>query len=207
MKKITALQFQAAAQPITSMQTKFGGQPVWLETPQWPKDPQGKPLHFVGQVAIDHHLFPEAQGQVAYLFMSLQEDAETWDADSGDNAVIIQPGEPRSHVKVDNTKEGPSLLEKEFEVEGRTKEEPYQVMPDLLDEDAYKDYFRQLSGNKIGGTPLFVQAEEYPKGFERLLLQLDSTQLPFEINFGDSGTGYVFLNANGTQGKFLWQCY
>jgi uncharacterized protein YwqG len=207
MKKITALQFKVAAKPITSLQTKFGGQPIWLETPQWPQDAQGKPLHFVGQIAIDSNVFLGALGQMAYLFMSNEEDAESWDTDSGDNAVIVQPGTPRSHVKVDNTSEGPTLFDKEYEVEGRLKEEAYQVMPDLLDEDAYKEYFRQLSGNKIGGTPLFVQGDEYPKGFERLLLQLDSKRLPFEINFGDSGTGYLFINTNGTQGKFLWQCY
>ncbi len=207
MKKITALQFKMAQRPMTLAQTKFGGQPVWLEAPQWPQDAQGKPLHFVGQIAIDPNLFPGAQGKVAYLFMSLEEDAETWDPDSGDNAVIVQPGVPRAHVKVDSTSEGPTLLEKEFEVEGRTKEEAYQVMPDLLDEDAYKEYFRQLGGNKIGGTPLFVQGDEYPKGFERLLIQLDSKKLPFEINFGDSGTGYLFINTDGSQGKFLWQCY
>lgn len=207
MKKITALSFKVTDKPITSVSTKFGGQPVWLESPQWPQDSNGKPLHFVGQIAIDRNLFPEATGQVAYLFMSQDDEAMTWDPDSGDNAVIIQPGTPRSHVKFDNTSEGPTLLDKEFAVELRIKEEPYQVVPDLLDEDAYKDYFQQLSGNKMGGTPLFVQGDEYPKGFERLLLQLDSTQLPFEINFGDSGTGYLFINLVGTQGKFLWQCY
>lgn len=207
MKKITALQFKVAEKPITSIQTKFGGQPVWLEAPQWPQDSRGKPLHFVGQIAIDSHLFPDAQGKIAYLFISQDEEAMTWDPDSGDNAVIIQPGIPRSHVKVDSNSEGPSLLTKEYEVEGRLKEESYQVMPDFLDEDAYKEYFKQLSGNKVGGTPLFVQGDEYPKGFEKLLLQLDSKKLPFEINFGDSGTGYLFINTNGTQGKFLWQCY
>ena len=207
MKKITALEFKAANQPITTIKTKFGGQPVWLEEPQWPQNAQGKPLHFIGQVVIDPNLFPEAAGQVAYLFMSSEEDAQTWDPDSGDNAVIIQPGTPRLHVKVEPSNQGPTLMEEEFEAQGRTKEEPYQVVPDLLDEDAYKDYFRQLGGNKIGGTPLFVQAEEYPKGFDRLLLQLVSTKLPFDINFGDSGTGYLFIDSKGTQGRFLWQCY
>jgi len=207
MKKITALQFKVANQPITATETKFGGQPVWLESPQWPLNCEGKPLHFVGQIEIERSLFPDSFCRMAYLFMSIEDDAQTWDPDSGDNAVIVQPGTPRTHVKVENMSEGPSLLDKEFTVELRTKEEAYQVVPDLLEEDAYKDYFRQLSGNKMGGTPLFVQGEEYPKGFERLLLQLDSTQLPFSINFGDSGTGYLFINSNGTQAKFLWQCY
>ena len=38
-------------------------------------------------------------------------------------------------------------------------------------------------------------------------LQLDSTLVPFYINFGDAGVGYVFVNIDYTVGKFLWQCH
>lgn len=206
MKKTLAMQFTASDEPINSQKTKFGGQPVWLNTPQWPHDASGNPLHFVCQILIDNTLFPEAQGKMAYVFISTAEDAETWDPEFTDNAVIIQPG-ILPDIKVEILNEGPSLLDKEYDVELRLKQEPYNVAPDLLDEDSYKDYVRDLSINKIGGTPLFIQGDEYPKGFERLLMQLNSTDVPFDINFGDSGTGYVFINATATQGKFLWQCY
>lgn len=36
--------------------------------------------------------------------------------------------------------------------------------------------------------------------------KLDSTQVPFWINFGDAGIGYAFINGKGTDGRFLWQC-
>jgi hypothetical protein len=36
-------------------------------------------------------------------------------------------------------------------------------------------------------------------------LQLDSTGVPFEVNFGDGGVGYAFLAADGNVGKFAWQ--
>jgi hypothetical protein len=39
-----------------------------------------------------------------------------------------------------------------------------------------------------------------------LLLQLDSTKVPFFVNFGDAGIGYLFLSADGQTAKFLWQC-
>lgn len=208
MKKITALDFSVAAMPITTAKTKFGGQPVWLEKPQWPTQSfSDKPLHFVCQIAIDPHLFPTAQGKMAYLFMAIDDEAQTWDPNSGDNAVIIQPGELSLSTKTQPLTQGPTLLDKEYEVLLRLKEEAFQIAPDLLDEEAYKEYFRGLSGNKIGGTPLFIQGEEYPKGYEKLLLQLNSTAVPFTIHFGDGGTGYLFINANGTAGKFLWQCY
>lgn len=207
MKKTLAMQFTVANEPIKTPKTKFGGQPVWVSEPQWPLDENGKPLHFVCQIALDTTLFPDAQGQMAYLFMSNEEDAETWDPEFSDNAVIIQPGTFREELKVENISEGPTLLDNEYDVELRLKQEPYNVTPDLLDEESYKEYVKDLSINKIGGTPLFIQGDEYPKGFERLLMQLNSTDVPFHINFGDSGTGYVFINATATQAKFLWQCY
>jgi uncharacterized protein YwqG len=61
--------------------------------------------------------------------------------------------------------------------------------------------------NKVGGTPDFLQGEEYPQGGPwRLLLQLDSSSVPFHVNFGDAGVGYAFISQDGTVGKFLWQC-
>lgn len=64
-----------------------------------------------------------------------------------------------------------------------------------------------MDENKIGGTPVFLQVDEFPLGGTcRLLLQLDSCSLPFFINFGDAGVGYAFLNQAGDQANFLWQC-
>jgi hypothetical protein len=62
-------------------------------------------------------------------------------------------------------------------------------------------------GNKIGGTPWFLQGPKYPDGGHwYLLLQLDSTDVPFQINFGDAGIGYAFISVDGHIRKFLWQC-
>jgi uncharacterized protein YwqG len=64
-----------------------------------------------------------------------------------------------------------------------------------------------LAGNKLGGTPGFLQNEDYPgEGEWKLLLQLDSTKVPFYVNFGDAGVGYAFLSADGREARFLWQC-
>ena len=64
-----------------------------------------------------------------------------------------------------------------------------------------------LDENKIGGTPVFLQGDELPfeEGWQ-LLLQLDSCSVPFWVNFGDAGLGYAFLNADGDEARFLWQC-
>ena len=90
------------------------------------------------------------------------------------------------------------------------------VDPDFLSEDTQaelddaicEDYFMKIQDNKIGGVPCFVQNDElpFPDGW-KLLLQIDPDQAPFWVNFGDGGIGHVFLNKEGTEAKFGWQCY
>lgn len=207
--------FIPSEKPITQPVTKFGGKPVWLTEPQWPLSAgSGNPMQFIAQIALDPEIFPGTAGKVAYLFMTSDDDeaAETWDPDSGDNAVIIQPN-GILHVPVAPLRHGPTLFEpievennlyepqlREFTVSLTTEEEQ-----PLIQDDQYDN----LSGNKIGGTPYFIQSEEYPHDQPEnwsLLLQLDSENVPFYINFGDAGIGYAFINKAGTLGKFLWQC-
>ncbi len=71
--------------------TKFGGQPDWLDLPQWPICRSTRlPMDFVCQVEIPNDLFPKAQGKMAYIFIGC--GSYFYEAAGGDNAVIIQPG-------------------------------------------------------------------------------------------------------------------
>ena len=88
--------------------------------------------------------------------------------------------------------------------------------PEYVDEDErlewseeeFDAYETPLEGNKVGGTPGFIQADEFPvAGPWRLLLQLDSMTVPFHVDFGDAGIGYAYISEDGRSGKFLWQCY
>ena len=179
--------------PENSPKTKFGGQPDWLEAPQWPISQELKsPMRFIGQIALAD-VFPEHEGKVAYIFMTEDEDDEyiddTWHPDSGENAVIIQP----AGIYSSNTQAlhvGPSR--EEFGV---------KIVATEIEENT-------LDGSSLGGTPRFMQGEEYPgpENEWRFLAQLDSCSLPFEINFGSAGIAYVFINMAATEGKFLWQC-
>ncbi len=75
-------------------------------------------------------------------------------------------------------------------------------------ESQWQAYANTLGGNKIAGTPLFLQGDQFPgPGGWKLLLQLDSAQVPFFVNFGDAGVGYAFVSEDGRTAKFLWQCY
>jgi len=226
MVKRASIKFVPAKQPITELTTKFGGQPVWLSEPQWPVSKStGRPMQFIAQIALDQELFKVAAGQMAYLFMIGDEEEyvdNTWDAHGGENAVIIQPGQPS--VPTFAIDQGPTLytrIEKPFQklfppkpVEFAVKL-TYSEDPDFVEEGErfnwddrrQESYFKALQGNKLGGTPGFMQADEFPsKANWQLLLQLDSTSVPFYINFGDAGIGYAFVSDDGHVGKFLWQC-
>lgn len=175
----------------STIKTKFGGQPDWIGQPQWPISAElGKPMRFICQVHLGD-VFPEHTGKLAYIFMTEEDEYAdgTWEPDGGENAVIVQP-QGEVDVPVEPLETGPSR--EEFDIAIVEKE---------IDEDS-------LEGCRIGGEPEFMQVEECPgpKGEWRYFIQLDSCSLPFEINFGDAGIAYAFINNTASKGKFLWQC-
>jgi uncharacterized protein YwqG len=141
---------------------------------------------------------------------------------AAENAVVIQPG--MVTVPTQAISNGPTLYRMVPRAgHDRLVAEPceYQVQlaktidPELASEDerwqksdeANHEYHAALGGNKVGGTPGFLQGDEFPGAeFKRLILQLDSTMVPFSVNFGDCGIGFAFLSNDGCTGKFLWQC-
>jgi uncharacterized protein YwqG len=211
--------------PISEFVTKFGGQPVWFAEPQWPcSRGTGNPMRFIGQVAIESELFGPAAARMAYLFMTDEDEyvESTWDPNGGENAVILQPGSVTGPTK--SLTKGPSLYRMVKRLfKKRLVPEPCEFAvtltpgddPDLpgdpermkWDDSQGKSYLDTIKGDKIGGTPMFIQNSEFPgPGQWRLLLQLDSGTVPFSINFGDAGVGYAFLSEDFLVGKFLWQC-
>ncbi len=225
MVKRASIEFVEASMPIRESVTKFGGQPVWLLAPQWPLSREtGRPMRFIGQVSLDPDLFGPVEGRMAYLFITDDDDYidGTWEPDGGENAVIIQPGELL--VPAQDLAAGPTLyrmvsrpgherlVAEPCEFVARltlSDDAPFVSEQDLWqgDEESSRRYRAALGGNKIGGTPGFLQGDEFPgEEFRQLLLQLDSTGAPFCVNFGDCGIGYAFLSRQGHTGKFLWQC-
>ncbi len=146
----------------------------------------------------------------------------TWEPNGGENAVIIQPGKP--DIVTQQFEKGPTLFSMvqqtgkellrpvpvEFSVKLLSSDDPDFVNETERinwDSSRLENYANILDGNKIGGTPYFLQSDEFPSSENwQLLLQLDSTQIPFYINFGDAGIGYAFISEDGQVGKFLWQC-
>lgn len=200
---------------INELVTKFGGTPVWLEEPTWPLSKStGKPMQFIGQILLDKKLFPNATGTIAYIFMTACSDDDftdgTWEPEGGENAVIIQPGIVPSFITTSPDAVGP-LLKKEFASQLTYATDPQFIAQDAHPSDAAFDSYMAAcgyGGSKIGGTPLFVQNDEFPAGGQwKLLAQLDENLFPpFYINLGDCGVAYAFINEAGNEGRFVWQC-
>jgi len=222
MPKRASIHFKASRE-FEGLKLKFGGEPFGLPKSLWPlSSSTGEPLQFICQIPFGPDLFPGASDAMAYLFMNASGEAETWQPDGGENAVVILPVErltsvfavgdaPRLYRMVKKwwkkCREPESIV---FACTLQLSEDPVFVPEEAqlrMEEPDRLAYLEALEGNKLGGSPLFIQSDELP--FSKpwhLLLQLDSANTPFWINFGDAGIGHLFINGNGTVGKFLWQC-
>lgn len=199
--------------------TKFGGQPQWVTSPQWPLSAvTGNQMRFIGQVVLESIFFPEPElcGRIVYIFMTSEDEYvdDTWDPYGGENAVIVQPG--LFHGNYAPLAEGPGLYDYEEIVGARGIRKGIGGMREWhvtlrIDNDVVCESITGLPDDVekgiswIGGTPKWLQSPEVSLREWRLVLQLCSTRVPFEINFGDAGVGYVFVNRSGTQGILLWQ--
>lgn len=207
----------------SKLSTKFGGQPDWIDHPQWPLSKEtGNPMRFICQIDLSEF---NTDAKMAYLFMTDEEEYVdgTWEPEGGENAIILQPS-TEVHVTTLENKTGPSLYKMANELFSKNlvpKDVEFSTNlieenePEFVDENERADwddeqwvaYSEVLDKNKIGGTPIFLQGTEFPDtGKWHLLMQLDSTKVPFYINFGDAGVGYAFISEDGKRARFLWQC-
>ena len=233
------IEFSKTNSPIEGYVTKFGGQPNWLEEPEWPHSRStNHPMRFICQISLAELSLEEPYDNgMIYLFMMDSEFAvggklfgayDQFEPEGGENAVIFQPGGVNSLVETRPLVKGPSLLPKEAmywqgdEVEAWGKVEEYEVVlnpaidPEFvsihelveLPESQHDQYCDSLSGNKLAGVPGFIQPDEFPflEKRSQLVLQLDSGRVPFYVDFGDIGVGYLFVEKGGNTGRFLWQC-
>jgi Domain of unknown function (DUF1963) len=206
--------------------TKFGGQPAWVGKPEWPLSRStGKPMTFIGQIRLDQSLFPGAKGKMAYLFVTgdndMGYDAEPWDPDAGENAVIVQPG-GKPIVATAASSTGPTVETSVrdpatgkysdrpviYRAAFTRVEEPNYVSATALSnlpQSSFNAYENAIGPDKVGGTPDFFQGAEFPCSANRLIYQLGYQ--PFDVNLGDGGAGFAFINASGTAGRFVSQSH
>lgn len=220
MKKYV-IQYRAALSPINDPVTKLGGQPVWIDKPQWPIGTTGAPLMFVGQFEMKYVL-SDSCTRLGYVFFS-DDPVNSYygDADKGDCVVILQPGgiyygptQPLRHgptvYKCTWSNRDRLITPCEFAIDLTEKEEePVGTWDDVdpNDEGAWNKYFDALIEDKVGGRavptgntmgcPLPVPDDW------RLLVQLNSEEREdFFLSFGGDGTGWAFVSPDGRSGKF-----
>ena len=222
-KKINITGFEKIDEQQFGSVTRFGGQPAWIDEPQWPQSSAwGRPMQFICQIPL-FHLDDDFGGKVAFIFATHPSHAERdqfFDPDvifldGGENAVIIQPhGTVSVPTRPDSS--GPTL----FASDGASiayspilepGNDPGFVSQDAfvaLSGDDQKTYCSAVEGSKIGGVPAFFQGDDWPHPGEwRLLLQLEASQhrLPFFLNLGASPVLFAFVSTDGSSGKMLIQ--
>ncbi|MFI6601391.1 hypothetical protein ACIBHX_34520 [Nonomuraea sp. NPDC050536] len=193
------LEFVSADGPMREPVTKIGGQPVWLEEPQWPFSRfTGEPMQFLGQFTL-------GGGRLAYVFMG---DEDLCGLPEGsENAVVVQPaGRIPDFVTVRAQAEGPAAC------------------VDHLPRLAKGDTSVFLGGP--GVEPDWIHDERYPEKGWTLVVQLTSELedwLPIDgltehgvseeiapcyYTWGRSGwgAGWAFVSPDGKEGRFLWDC-
>lgn len=216
------LTFRVTEAPITGAVTKFGGQPAWLAEPVQPLSRRtGEPMTFIAQIRVPADWYGDTVPRVAYLFMTGAgfdyRAVETWDPADGETAVVVQHGEvvrasavpyPNTLCRWDESGGRRHEVPQEYAVDETAVEEADPIDEAELDAlpDAERDRIvNSWNGNKIGGSPCWVQYAEFPFTPSRLLLQLVCSTYPFNLNHG-GGIGYVFLDQTGREGNWLWQC-
>ncbi|HAS42582.1 MAG TPA: hypothetical protein DCS93_19030 [Microscillaceae bacterium] len=179
----TQFQIVETSSPITEPINKFGGQPVWVNTPHWPLDPAtGKQMTFLSQIVLTPELFPDSQGIIVYIFFGegepLYNEAFAVVLQNKDNVSM------NTHVEVKFITEatGPSLYELEIideerqwvakeyqlaqesiiEEEGLPLLERYDDANDLDYDEGYQFSKPELAGNKIGGQPFYIEGLDTP---------------------------------------------
>jgi len=95
MKHNTFYQITFLNSKPNTKKTKFGGQPDWITHPEWPiSATTGNPMRFICQIELQKVGYGKKDAKFAYLFMTDEDEYVdgTWEADSGENAIILQPG-------------------------------------------------------------------------------------------------------------------
>jgi HEAT repeat protein len=175
--------------------SKFGGQPEWLDRPNWPSGPDGLPLIFYGQIEVEER-------RVAYLFVG---PPGSWVGEPNDDwvSVVVQPGGgPIGEAAARAT--GPILYDwstdrSRFRRRSRRVPSPERHVEWVEGADPVE--YRPGGGldhddaNKVGGTPWWLQgAQDLGPGW--------TWSFQFEAgltghDFADAAVVYGFLHDDG----------
>ena len=181
--------------------TRFGGQPDWIASPQWPVSLpwDNRPLKFIGQIRLNDFYRELKDLTLAYIFMTQPEDeadpffdTDIIYPDEGENAILIQPnGKIPEYIHTENFYVGPTVDSEAIWIPQITENEEIATTE-----------FKQIDVDKFCGIPAFFQNSKVESD-NILLLQLHTNWLPFYINAGGAPTMFAFLNGKKDGGFIL----
>ncbi|AMV34644.1 hypothetical protein VN12_21140 [Pirellula sp. SH-Sr6A] len=190
--------------------TKIGGLPMDVSGFKWPVCRAcSRSMQFVAQIMLSDSTDPiwNSRPESLLIFMCQNDPGmcNDWDANSGGNAVVVAtPGSVQIHA--------PENGETVLPLETFVSLKPYDSsVKDQTDDDNYVDAVNEneLVLGKIGGDPLWIQADETPEcdcGSRMRFVALLEERGGGGINFGGGGAGYVFACTDcRDKAKFLWQ--
>lgn len=206
---------------------KVGGCPSFFHPTLWPHCAMcGQAMDFLIQIPLQEPIAFSHSYAMAYIFMCPGKFDErgwltchTWEPYLGANVVILQ-NESANVYAPDCSARYPDYAVTLV----RSSEPLYHVGADEFDEELNERVSRDA---KVGGVPGWIQTDETPLCLccganMRFVAQLhaaldgplsanakDDEKYEF-LDFGDVGTGYLFLCENECCDRgvaFLWQCY
>lgn len=190
----------------------IGGVPIASSGTAWPTCSScGSPMQFIAQLPMSVHDDPELRSrELALLIFQCQSDpgmCDEWQPDSGGNSALLSEVSSGKELTVPD---GETLLPARSSLEFRDYNDSRCL--DTADDsycEAVDDSAVPVLG-KIGGQPLWIQADETPNcscGSPMLFFAQLECAGGGGINFGDVGSGYAFVCRRCTaSAKFLSQC-
>ena len=173
--------------------TRFGGQPDWIASPQWPVSLpwDNRPLKFIGQIRLNDFYRELKDLTLAYEADPFF-DTDIIYPDEGENAILIQPnGKIPEYIHTENFYVGPTVDSEAIWIPQITENEEIATTE-----------FKQIDVDKFCGIPAFFQNSKVESD-NILLLQLHTNWLPFYINAGGAPTMFAFLNGKKDGGFIL----
>ncbi len=141
----------------THFQTKFGGQPDWISTSQWPVSEAwgNRPMKFIGQIRLDEFLEDVEEMTLAYIFMTQPDDRN----DTFYDPDIIFPDSGERHAR---------------EVQGSKGEAMPSKYPGKYRIDLHIDDDISVAQNgRIYGFKVFIIGEQDDAWVEKIIKEVE----------------------------------
>lgn len=178
-------------------------------------------MQFLAQIALsDTGIAALAKREQFVLLFECANDpgmCDEWEPDAGGNAALVVPVANAipllppgwSRRKAERERHEALFLK---EVQAIKLIDYDDSIQQEYDDDAYAEVVQTDTTviGKLGGRPVWIQADETPTcscGRKMTFLAQFQPQAGVGLNFGDFGCGYAFICGRcKSKAKFLWQC-